>query len=245
MLDELLDLVVALDGDGDDSAGAGGDLLDIREGLFVLEDAGGVVGVLGGDADDGERLVDEGVGAVLHLAGGVAFGVDVGDLLELERAFEGDGVVDAAAEEEEVVRSVEEAGEVLALLVEGAARGAAALGAGPDVGEGLGGRGGAGLGCAGLQHADLGLSGGAGCGGGRGYAFGHSRDVGLAEGEHGFELGGELAELGGEVEGVGGCDGSAGLGEVEREEEERCELRGEGLGGGDADLGPGVGGDGS
>jgi hypothetical protein len=39
---------------------------------------------------------------VLHLAGGVAFGVDVGDFLELERAFEGDGVVDAAAEEEEV-----------------------------------------------------------------------------------------------------------------------------------------------
>ena len=75
----------------------------LREGLFVLEDAGGVGGVLGGDADDGEGFVDEGVGAVLHLAGGVAFGVDVGDLLELERAFEGDGVVDAAAEEEEVV----------------------------------------------------------------------------------------------------------------------------------------------
>ena len=61
----------------------------------------GSVGVLGGDADDGEGFVDEGVGAVLHLAGGVAFGVDVGDLLELEGAFEGDGVVDAAAEEEE------------------------------------------------------------------------------------------------------------------------------------------------
>jgi hypothetical protein len=30
---------------------------------------------------------------VLHLAGRVAFGVDAGDLLELERAFEGDGVM--------------------------------------------------------------------------------------------------------------------------------------------------------
>jgi hypothetical protein len=33
-----------------------------------------------------EGFVDEGVGAVLHLAGRVAFGVDVGDLLELEGA---------------------------------------------------------------------------------------------------------------------------------------------------------------
>jgi hypothetical protein len=88
--------------------------LNVGEGFFVLEDAGGIVGVLGGDADDGEGFVDEGVGAVLHLAGGVAFGVDVGDLLELECAFEGDGVVDAAAEEEEVAGGVEEAGELFA-----------------------------------------------------------------------------------------------------------------------------------
>ncbi len=131
------DLVVAFDGDGDDAAAAGGDLLNVGEGLFVLEDAGGVVGVLGGDADDGEGLVDEGVGAVLHLAGGVAFGVDVGDLLELECAFEGDGVVDAAAEEEEVVGGVEELGEVLALVVEGEARGGVRRSE-PDQGDGAG-----------------------------------------------------------------------------------------------------------
>lgn len=127
MFYEVLDLVVALDGDGDDSAAAGGYLLYVAEGLFVLEDAGGVVGVLGGDADYGERFVDEGVGAVLHLAGGVAFGVDVGDLLQLEGAFEGDGVVDAPAEEEEVVGAVEEFGEMLAVLVEGDAGALAAL----------------------------------------------------------------------------------------------------------------------
>ena len=44
---------------------------------------------------------------MLDLAGGVAFGVDVGDLLEFERALEGDGVVDAAAEEEEVPEELE------------------------------------------------------------------------------------------------------------------------------------------
>ncbi len=111
VLDELVDVGVAFGGDGNDAAAAGGDLLDVGEGLFVLEDGGGVGGVLGGDDDDGEGLIDEGVGAVLHLAGGVAFGVDVGDLLELEGAFEGDGVVDAAAEEEEVARVVELFGE--------------------------------------------------------------------------------------------------------------------------------------
>ena len=121
MVDELGDGLVAFDGDGDDSAGAGGDFLDVAEGFFVLEDAGGVGGVLGGDADDGEGFVDEGVGAVLHLAGGVAFGVDVGDLLELECAFERDGVVDAAAEEEEVVGGGEELGELAALVGEGEA----------------------------------------------------------------------------------------------------------------------------
>ena len=39
VFDEVGDLVVAFDGDGDDSAAAGGDFLDVGEGLFVLEDA--------------------------------------------------------------------------------------------------------------------------------------------------------------------------------------------------------------
>ena len=117
VFDELGDVAVALDGDGDDAAGARGDLLNVAEGLLVLEDGGGVGGVLGGDADDGEGLVDQRVGAVLHLTGGVALGVDVADLLELERAFEGDGVVDATAQEEEVVGGVEDAGELGALVV--------------------------------------------------------------------------------------------------------------------------------
>ena len=51
---EAGDLVAALGGDGDDAVAAGGHLLNVAEGLFVLEDAGGVVGVLGGDADYGE-----------------------------------------------------------------------------------------------------------------------------------------------------------------------------------------------
>ena len=34
---------------------------------------------------------------MLQFAGGIAFGVDVGDFLELERAFQGDWIVNAAA----------------------------------------------------------------------------------------------------------------------------------------------------
>ena len=61
--------------------------------------------VVGGDDDDGHILVDEGDGPVLHLACGICLGVDIGYLLELERPFHGDGVVDAPAEVEEVLVS--------------------------------------------------------------------------------------------------------------------------------------------
>ena len=58
-------------------------------------------------ADENHRHVlglDQRDRAVLHLAGRVALGVDVRDLLELERALERDGVVDPPPEEEEALR---------------------------------------------------------------------------------------------------------------------------------------------
>ena len=39
---------------------------------------------------------------MLHFAGRITFRVDVGNLLELERTFEGDGIVNAAAEIEKI-----------------------------------------------------------------------------------------------------------------------------------------------
>ena len=42
-------------------------------------------------------------GAVLELTGRVRLRVDIADLLELEAAFQADGVIDAAADEEDVV----------------------------------------------------------------------------------------------------------------------------------------------
>ena len=59
------------------------------------------------------------------------------------------------------------------------------------------------------------------------------------------ELGGDAVEALDQVEGFGVGDGAADLGELEGEEEEGGQLGGEGLGGGDADFGAGVGGDGA
>ena len=83
-------------GEGDDHAVARLDLLHVA--LHLLEDL-----VAGRDRHHRHVLVDQRDRAVLHLARGVALGVDVGDLLELERAFEGDRVVDAAPQVEEVL----------------------------------------------------------------------------------------------------------------------------------------------
>ena len=66
------------------------DFLQVRQRLLVAHAWIRVVHVVGGEHDHGQVLIDQRVGAVLHLAGGIAFGVDVGNFLELERAFERD-----------------------------------------------------------------------------------------------------------------------------------------------------------
>ena len=60
-----------------------------------------------------------------------------------------------------------------------------------------------------------------------------------------FDLGGNAAEFFDELNGAFRVEASAELAELEREQEERGELRGEGLGGSDADFGAGVGVDGA
>ena len=62
------------------------------------------------DRHDRHLLVDERDGAVLHLACRIAFGVDVRDFLQLQRAFERDRVVDPPAEVQEIGAVVEALG---------------------------------------------------------------------------------------------------------------------------------------
>ncbi len=105
--------MVAFGDDGDDDAVARFHFLDVGDGLFIPRHGGGIFFVARGENDDRQILVDQGVGAVLHFAGGVPLGVNVGDLLQLQSAFEGDGVVDAAAEVKKVIAPEKLAAELL------------------------------------------------------------------------------------------------------------------------------------
>ena len=68
-------------GDQQHLAAARHDFLHVGDGLLEQR-------VMRRDDDDRHVLVDQRDGAVLHLAGGIAFGVDVGDFLQLQRAFQ-------------------------------------------------------------------------------------------------------------------------------------------------------------
>ncbi len=81
---------------------AGFDFLDVGDAFFVACDRVGIGGVVSRQHDHRQILVDQGVGSVLHFAGGIAFGVNVGDFFEFERAFESDGVMNTAAEVKEI-----------------------------------------------------------------------------------------------------------------------------------------------
>src|SRR3546814_6034705 len=59
-------------------------------------------------SSDLDRLVDQRDRAVLHLTRGIALGMDVADFLELQRAFERERIVGAAAEVEHIARGGDE-----------------------------------------------------------------------------------------------------------------------------------------
>src|SRR6516165_9232872 len=115
MLDEAANRVVAFGCNRDDTTGTRRDFLDIRKRFFVAQLRCGIRLVACSEDDDRQRLVDERVGAVLHLAGWVTLRVDVGDFLELQCTFEGNGKMNAAPEVKEVAHMGEAVGELLAL----------------------------------------------------------------------------------------------------------------------------------
>ena len=84
--------------DGDDDAAARLHFLHVRERLLVANAALLASRIARREHDHGQFLVDQRVRSVLHLTGRIAFGVNVGDLLQLQRAFERDREVNAAAE---------------------------------------------------------------------------------------------------------------------------------------------------
>ena len=97
--------------DGNHDAVAGFHFLNVGHALFVARHRIGIGLVVRCQHDYRQIFVDQRVRAVLHFAGGIAFGVDVGNFLQLQRAFESDRVVNAAAEVEEIGVAEELAGE--------------------------------------------------------------------------------------------------------------------------------------
>ena len=97
MVGMVSNVFIPLGGDGHHHGAARLRLLQVRHQLVVH-------GALRGHRDDREALVDERDGAVLHLAGRIGLGVQVADLLELERALVADGGAHAAAHEQRARR---------------------------------------------------------------------------------------------------------------------------------------------
>src|SRR5205823_12949699 len=90
--------------DGDQPALSRAHLLDVAEHALVGA-------VARHERHDRQVVGDQGDRPVLHLAARVALGVDVGNLLELQRPLEGDRVLEAAPEVEEALRVRELAGQ--------------------------------------------------------------------------------------------------------------------------------------
>ena len=97
--------VVSFSGQGDDDAGTGFHLFQVRSCLFVAHHRELIVRIAGRDDHDWQVFVDQGIRTVLHLASRVAFRVDVGDFFQLQRAFEGDRIMYATAQKKEILRA--------------------------------------------------------------------------------------------------------------------------------------------
>ena len=102
--------LVALGRHGDDARVAGAALHEVADELVVH-------GAARGHGDERHLRVEQRDGSVLQLAGGVALGVDVADLLELEGALERDRVRDAASHEHVAARADVAAGQPLGRLL--------------------------------------------------------------------------------------------------------------------------------
>ena len=97
---DFVERVAVFGRNSDDLAATGLDFANVADHLVEQ-------GILRGNHHDRHVFVDKGDGAVLHFGGGVAFGVDVADFLELQGAFHGDRVAEVTSEVQEVVRLAE------------------------------------------------------------------------------------------------------------------------------------------
>lgn len=83
-------------GDGHDMSATGFYFFDIADGLLEH-------GFQGSQSDDRNAFFDQGQGTMLQFTRSIGFRVNVGDFLELQRAFLSYSVIYAAADEEQVL----------------------------------------------------------------------------------------------------------------------------------------------
>lgn len=95
VIDQAFGDVALGGGDTNNFALPGFDLLHVGEAL--AEDLAG-----GGEEDAGALFANQGDGPVLHFSGWIAFGMDIGNLFQLERTLERDREHQLPAEEEAV-----------------------------------------------------------------------------------------------------------------------------------------------
>ena len=119
MIRELRSAGVAFGGNNDHNAVPRPHLLNVAQHLFVAQQRLGIVGILGRERDHRKISVDQCVRSVLHFARGIAFGVNVRNLFELQGAFQRDRKVDAAPEVEEIIAAEQDRRD---LLVQGIMR---------------------------------------------------------------------------------------------------------------------------
>ena len=103
VIGRLVNFVVAFCGDGDHFARTRRYFLDVRHRFFVAQYRIGIVRIARGQHHHRQVLVDQRIGSMLHFPGRIAFRVNVAYLLQLQRAFESNRVVNAAPEEEEIL----------------------------------------------------------------------------------------------------------------------------------------------
>ena len=88
LVSNLRDGVVALRDKRDDTTLTGLDFLDVREHLLVH-------GVMCCYNHDGHIAINQRDRSVLHLSGGITLGMDIGNLLQFQRALQSHGIGEA------------------------------------------------------------------------------------------------------------------------------------------------------
>src|SRR6266403_2300591 len=94
--------MIVLRDDGNNDAISRLHLFDVGDAFFIESDGRGIGIVACGQNYYRKIFVDQRIGAVLHFASGIAFGVDVGNFLQLESSFERNRIMNATAEIEKI-----------------------------------------------------------------------------------------------------------------------------------------------